>query len=163
MREKPREFRPGPVSAREWLPLVFLTLLALVGLAAMAINPQKANLAPVTVLLLLVLPGTWIALRLRMPGQPRLRVDGAGLAYKRHGHVRQLAWRELEAITVDDRRQEMRFEPSDGSPPIIVHRTMVSDAGEHFDVLVERYWTTAQGRGRKSWRRATAPAKTITP
>ena len=137
---EPMEFSPARPTLRSILPVAFLGLL-LAGLAAAAIaRPGSVSALGLAGLALLVAGGSWLLLRNRFPGAPRLRVDRTGMSYERGGKTRNLSWDEVAAIKVDHQREDMRFVPVSGEAAIVMNRDMVSVDGQRFDMLMENYW-----------------------
>jgi hypothetical protein len=142
------EFRPAAPHPRGWVCVAFLALIFAILSARILARPPSGSLLELTGLVLFVASGTWLLLRLRFPGAPRLFVDRGGMTYRRRSREQGLAWEQVAAIEVHHLRKELHFVPVSGRGRIIMHRDMVTDDGTRFDTLIERYWRAPTKRVR---------------
>jgi hypothetical protein len=134
------EFRPAPPTRKELFPLAaFGLVLVLIGVGA-ATRPDGVSPFLVGAAVIFAAAGFGLVFRLRFPGSPILRVTREALTYSRGGGTRTLRWSEVAEVQLDHQRKELRFTPTTGERPVVMHRDMVAANGQRFDVIIERWW-----------------------
>ena len=134
------EFRPAPPTRKELFPLsAFGLVLVLIGVGA-ATRPDGASPFLVGAAVILAAAGFGLAVRLRFPGSPTLRVTRDALTYSRSGRTRTLRWADVAEVQLDHQRKELRFIPTTGERPVVMHRDMIAANGQRFDGIIERWW-----------------------
>lgn len=134
------EFRPAPPTRKALFPFaVFGLVLILIAVRAVT-RPEGISPVLVGAAVILAAAGFGLAFRLRFPGSPTLRVTRETLTYSRGGHSRTLRWADVADVRLDHQRKELRFIPTDGGRPLVMHRDMIAADGRRFDGLIEHWW-----------------------
>ena len=137
---EPMEFRPVRPPLRQLWPLAILSPIFLLIAPGILADPTPERLVGLAGTGSLILGGIYLWFRQRIPGDPTLRIDAAGMIYARGDRERGLKWTEVAEILVDFTLDRMLFVPTSGGKPIVMHRNMVSADGRRWDMLIETYW-----------------------